>query len=131
MTKEKCYGPGLIGFILLTSDDESEIPHFKEPIKWTDCRDNDHWVCGECKETMPEHTSVCPVHLAFQKYEEEQKAYVRPEWMCSGCDQPKEGPHRFGCCVRGIRSTQVILPVTQNSNGNFSVDKTDIKNTTC
>lgn len=126
MTTEKVFGPGLIGFILLTSDDELEEgqpSRFKEPIKWTDCRDNDHWICGECQSTMPEHLPTCPVHLAFQEYEEKQKTYVRPEWMCTGCDQPKEGPHRFSCCVRGVSSTRMVLPVEKNSDGSFTVKK--------
>lgn len=122
MTTSKVHGPGLIGYILLETDELDDTPRFKPPIKWEDCRDNIYWACGECKDTLPCHTPDCPVHLAYLAYEKAKVEYVRPAYLCTNCDQPKEGPHRFSCAVGGIRATQTVLPVTQNPDGTFSVD---------
>lgn len=119
---EQVHGPGLIGYILLETDDLDDAPRFKPPIKWEDCKDNTHWACGECKKTLPYHNPDCPVHAAHLVAEKAKAEYVRPEWQCEGCDQPKEGPHRFSCYARGPRASQVVLPVTQNPDGTFSVD---------
>lgn len=123
-TESQVHGPGLIGYILLETNDLDDAPRFKPPIKQKDCKDNANWTCGECKKTLPYHTSDCPVHAAHLAYEKVKAEYVRPDWMCSGCDQPKEGPHRFSCYVKGIGSSQIKLPVTENSNGTLSVDST-------
>jgi hypothetical protein len=34
-----------------------------------------------------------------------------PEEDCPGCDKHRDGPHRFGCTLHGVRATQVVLPV--------------------
>ena len=120
--QDEAHGPGLIQYILLDCDDLDDAPRFKPVIKWKDSNDNDHWDCGECKKTLPYHTSDCPVHAAYLEAEKARAEYVRPAHLCTNCDQPKEGPHRFSCARGGARSTQVVLPVTQNSDGSFSVD---------
>ena len=123
MTAEnEVHGPGLIGYILLEPEELADPPRFKRAIKWQDCKDNTYWNCGECNKTLPYHTPDCPVHVAYLEAEKAKAAYVRPDWMCEGCDRPKEGPHRFSCYARGARASQVVLPVTQNTNGTFSVD---------
>lgn len=115
-------GPALIDYLCLAEQSLDESPRFKKVIRWHDCRDKEYWDCGECRMTLPFHLPNCPVHAAYLEAEKAKAEYVRPDWMCSGCDQPKEGPHRFSCYVGGPRASQVILPATQNPDGTFSID---------
>lgn len=119
-TDNRVHGPGLIGYIAVETEDLKIM--FKPPVKFEDCKDNVYWSCGECRQTLPYHTPDCPVHAAYLKLEKAKAEYVRPDWMCEGCDKPKEGPHRFSCYVKGARASQVVLPATQNPDGTFSVD---------
>lgn len=116
---ENVIGPGLISYFSLEYDG---VSGFESPVKWEDCQGNIKWNCGVCKITLPFHTHDCPVHAAYLASERQKQEYVRPDWQCSGCDQPKEGPHRFSCYERGSRASQLVLPVTQNPDGTFSVD---------
>lgn len=38
---------------------------------------------------------------------------------CQGCDQHKDGPHRFGCSLRGVR--QLVVYANQTPDGKFQV----------
>lgn len=87
--------------------------------------ENGNWVCGECKAR---HLDSCKVYQQFRRWyrkvlqeNEEAQSKPRPEWMCSGCDQPKEGPHRFSCYVGGARATQLVVPATRKEDGTFVV----------
>lgn len=87
-----------------------------------------YWHCGECHQDIIRHLPTCATHNQYREWYrkvcEQNRKFAeepKPDWMCEGCDQPKEGPHRFGCHSRGIRSTQVVVPVTQNSDGTFTV----------
>lgn len=120
--QNKVHGPGLIGYLILFTEGLDGSPRYKKVIKRSDDDGNEHWDCGECMVTLPYHLPDCPVHAVYLEAEKAKTEYVRPDWMCSGCDQPKEGPHRFSCCVGGPRASQVILPATQNHDGTFSID---------
>lgn len=85
--------------------------------------ENGNWVCGECKAR---HLDSCKVYQQFRRwheklFQENEKAQnqPRPEWMCSGCDEPKEGPHRFSCYASETKANQLAISATQKEDGTF------------
>ena len=54
------------------------------------------------------------IDLGYADYEGDPNPRVDKPWPaaedCPGCDQSVEGPHRFGCTLRGAQ--QVSVPVT-------------------
>ncbi len=64
-----------------------------------------------------------PNYFEVEKYLKLDPRRHKPwpkEEDCSGCDQPKTGPHRFSCYVQG--KNQVILPAIQTEDGKFIVN---------
>jgi len=85
--------------------------------------ENGNWVCGECKDR---HLDSCKIYQHFRRWYEKlalenEKAQnqPRPEWMCSGCDEPKEGPHRFSCYASETKANQLTVSATQKEDGTF------------
>lgn len=62
------------------------------------------------------------VNKMVVKEEAEHDGDLRSGEMCSGCDKPKEGMHRFSCPVGGARANQLVVPVTQKEDGTFKIN---------
>jgi hypothetical protein len=127
---EKSYGPGFIDMVLGKpcdpngSQEDNQYDQFKQPVRTESCSGHIQFLCGECNFLMPEHDPLCPVHLQYKKSEEQWDGveYKHPEGQCKGCPSPIEGPHTFSCAYGGIKASQVVLPVTRQPDGTFSVD---------
>lgn len=81
------------------------------------------WYCGECKQQIGDHLGNCETHNAFKTWFRkitEQPTEPRPDWMCEGCDAPKNGQHRFSCYKHGKK--QLTIPVVINNHGKIKVD---------
>lgn len=83
--------------------------------------------CFECRQPLDKHLDSCETYKSFKKWygailkrSEKTNNIPRPEGMCTGCDQPKDGRHRFSCVVKGY--SQLALPASRNPDtGIFSV----------
>jgi len=86
------------------------------------------WYCEECFQPINDHLESCQAHQNYKKWSlgileesERQNTCPRDPAMCTGCPQPKEGPHKFSCYVGGAKASQVILPASKSSEGKYTI----------